>query len=159
MKHYFILILSITACQGSLTNEQKREVREGIKANEIKKISEAEILDASFKYGRMITNLIKTQNVNLENTSALKDIEKLYQVVIFPLAPGDSLLLEIEQQLIDAYTFAASAQLSDNVQKLGSDSLLYTLPMMEAQPDGSEVFKYALGIRMPKKAVILSMED
>jgi len=159
MKHYFILILFITACQGSLTSEQKHEVREGIKANEIKRISEAEILDAAFEYGRMIANKIKEQNVYPENVSALKNLEKIHQVVIFPLAPGDSLLMEIEKQLIEAYTFATNEQLSDNVQKLGSDSLLYTLPIMETQPDGSEVFKYAVGIRMPKKAVILSMEN
>lgn len=77
---------------------------------------------------------------------------------IYPLAPGDSLLLAIEQQIIEAYTSANGLDLTDNIQKIGNDSLLYTYPVLSTLPDGSVQFKFALGIKMPKKEVILSMQ-
>jgi hypothetical protein len=154
-----IAFIFIIACQGKLSDEQKKEMREGMKAGEIKKISEAEILDAAFNYGRTIADKIKTQNIDPKDEKSVSDLQEEYQVEIFRLQSGDSLLMEMEQQLIEAYTSASGVQLTDNVQKIGTDSLLYTLPVMEQQPDGSEMFKYALGIRMPKKSVVLSIKD
>jgi len=152
-----LLLLAIFACQGRLTDEQKKEMREGMKAHEIVKISDAEITEAAFEYGRTISEKVQSQDAS--NASDLTSkLQEEYHVKIYPLAPGDSLLLEIEQQLIEAYTSAADIELTDNIQKIGTDSLLYTLPIMETQPDGSVVFQYALGIRMPKKDVILSMK-
>ncbi|HCM75368.1 MAG TPA: hypothetical protein DIS90_03235 [Cytophagales bacterium] len=151
----FVLLI-ILGCQGSLTEEQKKEMREGMKANEIVKISDAEITAAAFQYGRSISDKI-TNQVSLD-PQLTAELQQQYHVKIFPLAPGDSLLMEIEQQLIEAYTTASDINLTDNVQKIGTDSLLYTLPVMNTLPDGSVVFKYALGIRMPTKAVVQSME-
>ncbi|MEQ8362200.1 MAG: hypothetical protein RIF39_04915 [Cyclobacteriaceae bacterium] len=150
----FVLLL-IFGCQGRLTDEQKKEMREGMKANEIVKISDAEITEAAFRYGRIISEKIQEQDS--PNEALTKKLQEEYHVKIYPLTSGDSLLMEIEQQLIEAYTSAADIELTDNIQKIGNDSLLYTLPIMETQPDGSVTFQYALGIRMPKKAVILSM--
>lgn len=157
MKYLFPIIFLFTAgCQGSLTQEQKKEMRDGMKANEIVKISEAEILDAAFLYGRTISKEA-LQNPELGNQRYFATLQDKYHVKIFPLEPGDSLLMEIEKQLIEAYTSTTSINLTDNVQKIGSDSLLYTLPIMDTLKDGSFSFKYALGIRMPKKDVILSI--
>ncbi len=141
-----------------MTDEQKREVREGLKANEIKKISEADILNAAFNYGRTIARQVEEMKETRDD-DALHDLENKYQVVISPLEPGDSLLMEIEQQLIEAYISSSGVQVTDNVQKIGDDSLLYTLPVMKTQQDGAEVFQYALGVRMSKKVVILSMDN
>ena len=68
-------------------------------------------------------------------------------------SPGRTL----EQQLVEAYKTASGKDLTDNVQKIGKDSLLYTWPITEALPGKPARFLYAVGIRMPKKAVILSM--
>ena len=152
-----LLLLVIFACQGRLTDEQKKEMREGMKANQIVKISDAEITEAAYEYGRSISEKIKGQESQNLNDDFTKKLQEEYHVKIYPLTSGDSLLLDIEQQLIEAYTAASDIELTDNIQKIGNDSLLYTLPVMETRPDGSVTFQYALGIRMPKKAVILSM--
>ncbi|MEQ8424235.1 MAG: hypothetical protein RIA63_05960 [Cyclobacteriaceae bacterium] len=154
-----ILVVFICGCQGKLTEEQKKEMKEGMDASKIVKITEAEIIDAAFKYGRKISDESKNLNPDLEDSIVTQRLQHEFSVEIFPLAPGDSLLHEIEQQLIEAYTSAIDIELTDNIQKIGNDSLLYTLPVMEEQADGSVRFKYALGIRMPKKAVILSMKE
>ncbi|HNP06196.1 MAG TPA: hypothetical protein PKN99_01150 [Cyclobacteriaceae bacterium] len=153
-----LLLLVIFGCNASLTDEQKKEIQEGRKANEIVKISDAEITEAAYLYGRTISEKVQKQDSSSPNESLIKKLQEEYHVKIYPLAPGDSLLMEIEQQLIEAYTAADDFELTDNIQSLGSDSLLYTLPIMETQPDGSVAFQYALGIRMPKKYVILSMD-
>lgn len=152
-----VLLLMVFSCQGKLTEEQKKEMREGMKAHEIVKISDAEITEAAYSYGRNISSIIQTSDsINLN--AELARLQEQYHVEIYPLAPGDSLLMEIEQRLIEAYTSATEIDLTDNVQKVGTDSLLYTRPIMKTLEDGSVIFQYALGIRMPKKEVILSME-
>jgi len=52
-----------------------------------------------------------------------------------------------------------SALAADNLQKMGNDSLLYTKPMMKERPDGSLEFTKALGLRMHKRPIILSIKD
>lgn len=153
-----LVLLVIFGCNASLTEEQKKEIREGMKANEIVKISDAEITEAAYQYGRTISEKIQKQGALHLNENLTERLQEEYHVHIYPLAPGDSLLMAIEQQLIEAYTSANDFELTDNIQKIGADSLLYTFPVMETQPDGSVAFQYALGIRMPKKYVILSMD-
>lgn len=131
-------------------------MKEGMIANQIKKVTEAEIMDAAFKHGRKIAKLV---NASIDSSN-VHDIENEFRVKVYPLKNGDSLLMEIEKQLIEAYTSAPSTlSLSDNIQKIGDDSLLYTIPVMDTLPDGSTQFRYALGILMPKKEVILSIEN
>lgn len=152
------LILLITSCQGRLTEEQKKEMKEGMKANEIMKIPEAEIIEGAFQYGRTISDILNVINPDLSDLQQIHQLQEEYHVKIYSLESGDSLLMEIEQQLIEAYTNASGVELTDNIQKIGNDSLLYTKPIMETEPDGALQFKYALGIKIPKKDVILSMQ-
>lgn len=157
MRYLFpVLLILLASCQANLTEEQKKELRDGMKANEIVKISEAEITEAAFKYGRKIAEDVK-RVADLKDAK-IAELQRQYHVNIFPLEPGDSLLLAIEQQLIEAYTSAKGVELTDNIQKIGKDSLLYTSPIMITLPDGSSQFEYALGIRMPIKYVILSID-
>jgi hypothetical protein len=44
----------------------------------------------------------------------------------------------------------------DDLQKMGTDSLIYTKPLFTERPDGSLEFIQALAIRIPKRQVILS---
>lgn len=155
MKYPLLLfIILIAACQGKLTDEQKKEMRDGMIANQIKKVSEAEIIDAAFSFGRSIAGKMN----DTADQVKIDDLQRQYHVKIYPLKAGDSLLLQIEKQLIEAYTSGDNLLLTDNIQKVGSDSLLYTLPVLDTLEDGSTQFKYALGILMPKKDVILSIE-
>jgi hypothetical protein len=63
----------------------------------------------------------------------------------------------VEKQLLEAY--ASQAHDADNVQKMGPDSLLYTKPLMRERPDGSTEFIKAIGIRMTRKEIILSIKE
>ncbi len=151
-----IFLLLLTSCQGKLTEEQKAEMRKGIKAHEIRKISEAEITEAAFTLGRKISGEIDTSLYSHFDSSKIQKIESTYHVIVRPLQTGDSLLLDIERQIIDAYTSPGGMlALTDNIQKLSADSLLYTKPMISEHLDGSTTFNYALGIRMSRKYVIL----
>lgn len=160
MKYIFLFsLLILVSCGGSLSDEQKKQLKEGMEANQIKKISEAEIMDAAFKLGRKITEEVKKAGGE-NRDQATSRLEAEHHVKIYPIQQGDSLLLQIEQQLIEAYTTAdPNLELSDNVQKIGTDSLLYTVPIMDKVEGGAVQFKYALGVRMPKKEVILSINN
>ena len=154
----FLLLLS--GCQGKLTEEQKAEMRKGIKAHEIKKITEAEITEAAFNLGRKISEEIDPGYLQFPDNDKIRQIESTYHVVVRPLQAGDSLLLGIERMIIDAYTSSdGTLKLTDNIQKLGTDSLLYTKPMVTEREDGPTTFNYALGIRMSTKQVILSTDN
>ena len=70
------------------------------------------------------------------------------------------MLQEIEKQIVEAYAAAdGNVELSDNIQRIGKDTLLYTKPMMTTLPDGSLQFNYALGIRIPKREVVLFIQQ
>jgi hypothetical protein len=155
-----IVFLLATSCGGTLSEEQRRKVRENMEANEIRKVTDAELTEASFAYGRAITEQLEAAEPALGNQRLSDSLQQIYHVRIVPLHPGDSLLLEIESQLIEAYTSGAGkVQLNDDVQKLGADSMLYTKPILREKPDGSVEFVQALGIHMPKKHIILAIKE
>lgn len=117
-------------------------------------------MEASFAYGRSIAKLLEEGDSTSADRAFMDSLEMAYHVRIAPLHPGDSLLLEIESQLIEAYTSGAGqVQLNDDVQKLGADSMLYTKPVLREKPDGSVEFVHALGIHMPKKHIILAIKE
>lgn len=151
-----IFLLLVSSCQGRLTEEQKKEMRKGIKAHEIKKITEAEITEAAFVLGRKISSETDSSLLFYFDRNKIQKIESTYHVLIRPLQAGDSLLLDIERQIIEAYTSPSGLlTLPDNIQKINTDSLLYTKPMVTEHQDGSTTFNYALGIRLSRKQVIL----
>jgi len=154
----FILLMLLTACGGSLSEDQRRKLKEGMELNAIKKVSDAQITEAAFSMGRSLAATIEKSSP--ENRHLIDSLQKTYQVRIRLLAEGDSLLLTIERQIVEAYTAGSGkVKLDDNVQRLGTDSLLYTIPIMKSLPNGSLQFSYALGIWLPKKQVVLSIKD
>ena len=62
----------------------------------------------------------------------------------------------MERQLLEAYQ--AGTGTSDNIQKMGTDSLLYTKPLMHEHSGKSEFIK-VLGIRITRKQIVLSIKD
>jgi hypothetical protein len=157
-KYSVILLVVLMACGGRLTDEQRKKLKEGMKLQEIKKISEAQMTEAAFVFGRSLADVVEKMNITRHHS--IDSLQRLYKVTIFPLRPGDSSLLVIERQIIEAYSAGAGqVQLHDNVQHIGTDSVLYTKPVMHELPDGSLQFAYALGIRIPKKQVVLSIRE
>ena len=126
--------------------------------NAIKKVSEGQITEAAFAMGRSLAAVIEKSSLN--NTRLIDSLQKNHKIRIHALQPGDSMLLTIEKQIVEAYTAGSGqVQLDDNVQRIGTDSLLYTKPIMKELSNGSMQFSYALGIRIPKKQVVLSIKD
>jgi len=161
MKNYFFICLVLfTACGGSLTDEQRRKARENIEAGQLKRVTDAELTDASFALGRAITEQIEKKDKELINRVYLDSLQAAFHVEILAMKPGDSASRAVERQIIDAYVAGTGqVELSDNVQKLGKDSILYTKPILVTRPDGSVEFSKALGIRIAKKEVVLSIKD
>jgi len=151
----YIIMIFLVACGGTLTDDQRKKLKDGMKRNEIKKVSEAQITEAAFAIGRVIA-----ESVEKENKKKTDSLLQIYDVKIVYLHLGDSQLLGIEKEIIEAYTAGSGqVQLNDNVQRLGTEILLYTKPVMKELPDGSLQFNYALGIRMPRKQVVLSINE
>lgn len=120
---------------------------------QIQRITDSELTEAAFAYGRLIIADFE------KNAGDTVKLEEKYSVRISTLQSGDSALMEIEKMIIEAYTSGASPDLTDNIQKLGTDSLLYTKPIMRQLPDGSMQFEKAIGIHVPKKQVVLSIKE
>jgi hypothetical protein len=155
----FISFIFLISCNGKLTDEQKRKIREEREESQIKKISDADITEAAFEYGRTITNIIEKRDKSLSNKKLIDSLEKAFDVEIISMKTDDSTLRAVEKKVIEAYTSGGnSVTLSDNVQKMGKDSVLYTKPLMRELPDGSVEFTRALGLRISKRQIIRTIK-
>jgi hypothetical protein len=148
----------LSACGGTLTDEQRKKVKEDMKEHAIRKIGEAEIIENAYSIGRMIA--VEFERKPNDNKAALDSLQEIYSFKVAILNPGEESLRATEKQIIDAYTSGSGkTDLIDNVQRLGSDSLLYTKPIMRELTDGSLQFNYAIGVWLSKKQVIQSIKD
>jgi hypothetical protein len=149
----FFLIIVLAGCGGSLNDDQRKEMREARKSQSIQKVSDAELTEEAFTKGRLIISQV-------ERKAGLADsLELQYQAYIRWLDPASATINEIEKQLFDAYLSSAMAggSLSDNVQRLGNDSLIYSKPVVTELPDGSVQVKGTWNVRMAKKDLVLGM--
>ena len=150
---FLIGLVLLTACGGSLTDEQRKKMLEASEQQSIMKVTDAEITEAAFAKGRAVMGTL--------TESALADsISRAAQVKIHWLAPGGGNALEIEKQIIDAYinSVIEGVPLQDNVQNIGTDSVLYTKPVVLTRPDSSIEVKGTWNIWMSKKQLILAMK-
>lgn len=161
MKNYIAIgFVILTACGGTLTDEQRKKARESIEAGQLKRVTDSELTEASFALGRTIVKLIEKKDPYLTNQNFLDSLGKVYSIEIIAMQPGDSASRAVEQQIIEAYIAGVGkVELNDNIQKLGKDSILYTKPILRELIDGSVEFSKALGIRMPKKEIVRSIKD
>lgn len=152
-KYGLFLLLILMACGGSLTDEQRKEMREGQAKQEVKRVTEAEILERAFSTGRKIITGIE------KDSTALKKLATQYKSNIQFVKPGQSTALEIEQQLIEAYLMSIiDGGTADNVQKIPGDSMLYTFPVADTLADGAVSIRGMWSVHMAIKDLILSME-
>ena len=146
------------ACGGKLSDEQRQRLHEGMATQDIKRISDADLQLAAMTYAKSVLMDVEKVDVYLNQKSRIDSIASKRQVRIYSLIPDDSALREIEKQLVEAYISGAdTGQAADNLQNAGEDSLLYTRPIFKNRPDGSQQFSHAIGIKMAKKTVVLSM--
>lgn len=157
MRVLTVILLALFGCGGSLSDEQRRQLREAQEQQAIRKIREADLLAETFTRGRILTQLIQDQK---PEALPLDSISNANQVVIrwHGLDAFDA--LDIERQLIEAYVVAAStgSAIADNVQRLGADTLLYTMPVTRYRPDSVLEVEGMWSIRMATRNVVLGMK-
>lgn len=129
-----------------------------MKQGQIKKVTDAQVSEAAFEFGRTIASAQEKKDKTLTNRTFLDSLARAFDVEIVSIQSNNASLRGVEKQLLEAYTQSVPGT-SDNIQKMGTDSLLYTKPIVREHPDGSLEFVKALGIRMTKKQVILSIKD
>lgn len=159
MKFSPFILLIIIACGGSLSDEQRKQMRENMELNKIMKITEVEITEAAFAEGRAI---IKAVERFRGDSAKLDSFLKVNEGKVRFIQPGKSNARLLEQQLVDAYIADESGSLQDNVQKVrnddgGFDTLLYTKPVVKKLSDGSEQLEGVWNIWLPKKELILGI--
>lgn len=148
-----ISLLLMTACGGSLSDEQRKQMREASEQQEIVKVTEAEIMEAAFAKGRHVMIKLNQDNPDTSNIATQETVK------IHWLVPGKKHGLEVEQQLIEAYlnSLLSGTRLQDNIQKIGTDSLLYTAPVVVIRADSSIEITGTWNIWIPKRELILTM--
>jgi hypothetical protein len=157
-----MIAVLLAGCGGSLSDEQRKKLHEGMEDQKIMKLSDSEIVTASLEQGRLIYTAMENSHFN---ASKLDSIQRHYHVKISLLKPGTSNALEVENQLIEAYVAGAeTGAIQDNIQKLRIintseeyDSLIYTRPKVTPLPDGAVKVEGIWNIHLAKKEIIRSM--
>jgi hypothetical protein len=157
MKYSVLLMVAVlVSCTGSLSDSQKKRIKESMEQGQIKKVSEAQVTEAAFAYGRKIAAIVNESDKNLDNTELLDSLSQAYQIEILSLQPENQRMRHVERQLLEAYMNGGASD--DNIQKMGADSLLYTMPIVRENANGATEFLKALAIRMTRKQVVLSIK-
>jgi hypothetical protein len=150
-----IVILMLAACEGRLSDDQRKKIKEDMEQHKIVRVTDAEITEAAFVQGRKVMKDLDKMSARHEKIDSLSNANK---IKVKWLVPGATNALEIERQLVEAYLASSiNGGMEDNVQRLDTDSLLYTQPVTEKLPDGSETVKGIWSIRFSKKELILGM--
>jgi hypothetical protein len=162
MKRYALIVLALfCACDGKLSDEQRKKMREQMELHKIKRVTDTEITEAAYAKGREIMNtLTKFGGDSLR----IDSLNQAHGRRLRWIAPGNSNALLLEQQLIDAYISDESGNLHDNVQEIRrgqekSDSILYTKPVVTKLIDGSERLEGIWNIWLSRKELILAMDE
>jgi hypothetical protein len=161
MKPWILIIpVLLMACGGSLSDDQRKRLHEGIDKQKIVKMSDSEIMSAALDQGRVIFDALDKLKFD---PSKVDSVAKKYEVKVRWLTPGTNTGLEVENQLIEAYVVGAeTGSIQDNVQGLHGpnttdyDSLLYSRPVVTPMPDGAVNVEGVWNIYMAKKAIVLS---
>jgi hypothetical protein len=161
MKGWILIgLIILTGCGGSLSEEQRKKLHEGMDKQKIVKLSDSEIMTASLDQGRLIFDALKKLEFN---PSKVDSVSKKYEVKIRWITPGAGDALEVENQLIEAYVVGAeTGSVQDNVQELHGntsssyDSLLYSRPIVTPMADGAVNVEGVWNIYMSKKNIVLS---
>lgn len=161
MKHLIIAVaLLFIACEGKLTEEQRRKMREQMELHKIKRVTESELTEAAYAKGRQIISSI---NAVRNDSAKLDSVLALHSGRVRFIMPGTSNALDLERQLVEAYLADESGAMQDNIQKLrrenmDTDSILYTMPSVTKLDDGTERLDGIWNIWLSRKQLILEMD-
>lgn len=140
-----LVAIVLAACGGgSLSDEQRKKLHEGMEDQKITQVSESEIVAAAMDKGRQVFAALEKSG--FDSTTSMR-IARERHVKTRYIKPGTSDALEVESQIIQAYIVGSvTGSTQDNIQKLrlgaatslpDYDTLLYSRPVVSAMPDGS----------------------
>ena len=160
-KTVLITLLIAAGCGGSLSDEQRKAVRERMGENKIVRITEAEITEAAYAEGRLLVLILDSLAHDSARLEAF--MEKRPETIRY-ITLNATNARALEKQLIDAYLADESGSYQDNVQKVRNasgdfDSLLYTKPVVTQLPDGADQLEGVWNIWLSRKALILNMGE
>lgn len=154
--YFALIVLIVSACGGSISDEQRKQMLEAREQQVIQKVTDVEITEAAFEKGRQVVKGLseKTNPDQLDSLAAGMDVKIRW------LVPGSADAQEIEKQLIDAYinSVMMGEKQTDNVQRIGTDSILYTKAVVLNRPDSSVEVRGTWNVWISKKKLILSMD-
>ncbi len=150
------ILLVLASCGGSLSDEQRRQMREKMEENKIVRVTEVEITEAAFEHGR---RAVATLDSLKSDSARIEAFIRSYRGSIRYLAPGDKTDRLLEKQLLDAYLADTSGSFQDNVQNVRNesgevDSLLYTYPHTSVSENGTRKLLGVWNVWLSKKNVV-----
>ncbi|HTF16655.1 MAG TPA: hypothetical protein VK658_01210 [Chryseolinea sp.] len=158
------LIILLAACGGSLTDEQRKKLHEGMEDHKITQVSDNEIVTAAMDEGRRVFDTLEKSHFDIPTSQRIARERK---VKVRFITPGTSDALEVENQIIQAYIVGSvTGATQDNIQKLRSgtstdlqdyDTLLYSRPIVTSQPDGSVNVDGVWNIYLAKRDIVRSL--
>ena len=159
-----VIVLSaivLSSCGGSLSDEQRKQIKEGMEQQKIVRVTDAEILTEATKTGKAVLSAVQSEG----DRHRLDSLERARKVNIRFLVPGESNARAIEQELIEAYiTGIADGTSGENLQKLWTneqksdyDSLLFSSPQLRVNGDGVEELEGIWNIYIARKDIILEI--
>lgn len=152
------MVLLVAGCSGGLSDEQRKQLREAQNQQLITKVSEADLIAAAFEHGRKISQMANGSEGKPARVDSLGRANNV-QIHWRELTATDA--LEIERQVIEAYLSAANAgsTVTDNVQRIGTDSLLYTMPVTRYTADSVLEVIGVWSIEMAVRNVVRGMKQ
>ncbi len=158
---FCIAALVLAACGGSLSDEQRRKLREGMEDHKIVQISDSEIVSAALEEGRSVYAELEKAGFASDKVAG---ISRQHDVRVRYLRPGTDNALEVENEIIQAYIVGSvTGATQDNIQKVhrdvtndptAYDSLLYSRPVVKPVPDGSVTVEGVWNIYLSKRVII-----
>jgi len=154
---FLFTVLTLVACEGRLSDEQRKKMREQMDLHKIRKVTDMEITEAAYKKGReVMTHIQKGDSVTIDS------IVKASEGSIHWVTPQTKNAHLLEQQLVEAYLNSEAGPTQDNIQKfrngtVESDSILYSYPVVAKRSDGVDELKGVWNIWLSKKQLILAM--
>jgi uncharacterized membrane protein len=160
------IVVLFTACGGSLSDEQRKKLREGMQDHKITQLSDNEIVTAAMDEGRSVFDALEKSHFDV---LASQRIARERKVKVRFITPGAGDALEVENQIIQAYIVgSATGATQDNIQKLRSgtstslqdyDTLLYSRPIVTTQPDGSVNVEGVWNVYVAKRDIVRGLSN
>lgn len=153
-RYFFLIALSALSCGGSLSEEQRKKIKEEMQNSKIVRVSEVQITEAAFDRGR---KLIRKMEGFKNRKQKMDSVSNAEQTSIRWLNNSRDATHSMERSMIEAYESTPVASLEDNIQKIRNnnqetDSLLYTQPVIR-----NDSLSGVWSVWLSKKKLILSI--